>query len=70
MFKKKLVLGSLSAIALALFSNISIAMTPEQQGLEISKEAKQRDLGWVDSTADMLMLLRNKQGQESIREIK
>lgn len=70
MFKKKLVLGTLSAITLALVSNISIAMTPQQQGLEISKEAKQRDLGWVDSTADMLMLLRNKQGQQSIREIK
>ena len=33
-------------------------------------EAKKRDLGWQDSTADMVMLLRNKQGQESIREIK
>ncbi|HCM46794.1 MAG TPA: outer membrane lipoprotein-sorting protein, partial [Colwellia sp.] len=42
----------------------------EQKGLDISMEAKKRDLGWQDSTADMLMLLRNKQGQESIREIK
>ncbi|SFC98915.1 outer membrane lipoprotein-sorting protein [Pseudoalteromonas denitrificans] len=70
MLKKKMLISTLSAVALALMSNMSFALTPEQQGLEISKEAKQRDLGWVDSTADMLMLLRNKQGQESIREIK
>ncbi|PCI61196.1 MAG: outer membrane lipoprotein-sorting protein [Gammaproteobacteria bacterium] len=48
----------------------STAATPEQQGLAISKEAKLRDLGWQDSTAKMLMKLRNKQGQTSIREIK
>lgn len=41
-----------------------------QRGLEISKEAKLRDTGWTDNTSDMLMVLRNKQGQESIREIK
>jgi outer membrane lipoprotein-sorting protein len=46
------------------------AATPEQQGLTISKEAKTRDLGWQDSMANMLMKLRNKQGQESVREIK
>ena len=49
----------------------SFALTPaEQKGLDISIEAKKRDIGWQDNTADMLMLLRNKQGQESIREIK
>ncbi|WP_281560296.1 outer membrane lipoprotein-sorting protein [Thalassomonas sp. RHCl1] len=46
------------------------AQSPQEQGLAISKESKERDLGWSDSTADMLMLLRNKQGQESVREIK
>jgi len=42
----------------------------EQTGLDISIESKKRDIGWQDSTADMLMLLRNQQGQESVREIK
>ncbi|MGK2234101.1 MAG: hypothetical protein ACI92O_003319 [Colwellia sp.] len=42
----------------------------QRLGLEISQEAKLRDTGWTDSTSDMLMILRNKQGQESIREIK
>ncbi|MCO4799514.1 MAG: outer membrane lipoprotein-sorting protein [Colwelliaceae bacterium] len=42
----------------------------EKRGLEISKKAKQQDTGWKDSSSDMLMFLRNKQGQESLREIK
>lgn len=71
MLNKKMILSSLSAIALTLVANVSFALTPEEQkGLDISIETKKRDLGWQDSTADMLMLLRNKQGQESIREIK
>jgi len=60
----------LATIAFTFISASSSAVTPQEQGLAISKEAKKRDLGWVDSSADMLMLLRNKQGQESIREIK
>ncbi|OUR60985.1 outer membrane lipoprotein-sorting protein [Colwellia sp. 39_35_sub15_T18] len=71
MLNKKMLMSSLSAIALTLVTNVSLALTPaEQKGLDISTESKKRDLGWQDSTADMLMLLRNKQGQESIREIK
>ena len=48
----------------------SEAETPEAQGLAIITEADQRDLGWQDSTADMLMTLRNKNGKESIRQIR
>jgi outer membrane lipoprotein-sorting protein len=40
-----------------------------QRGMEISETAKARDTGWLDNTSDMFMILRNKQGQESIREI-
>lgn len=46
------------------------AMTPEQRGLEISIEAKQRDVGWADMATVMTMTLRNSEGQESIREIR
>ena len=64
-------LSTFSALTLTLISNVSFALTAEEQkGLDISVEAKKRDLGWQDSTADMLMVLRNQQGQESIREIK
>jgi len=70
MINKNVFFTVFSALAFTLTANVSLAATPEQQGLEISKEVKKRDLGWSDSTADMSMLLRNKQGQESIREIK
>ncbi|OUR81656.1 outer membrane lipoprotein-sorting protein [Colwellia psychrerythraea] len=71
MLTKKILISALSALSLLIVSNTSFALTAEEQkGLDISLEAKKRDLGWQDSTADMLMLLRNKQGQESIREIK
>ncbi|GGK71037.1 outer membrane lipoprotein-sorting protein [Amphritea balenae] len=53
-----------------LLSSPVMAQTPEERGLEIAKEAKQRDLGWGDMQADMLMVLRNKQGEESVREIR
>jgi len=49
----------------------SFALTDQQQkGMEISQEVKNRDIGWGDSKADMLMFLRNEHGQESVREIK
>ena len=44
--------------------------TPQQRGLEIATEAERRDSGFHDSTASMKMLLRNKQGQESTRDIR
>ena len=55
---------------LTLSAASSIALTPQEQGLEIAKQAKSRDIGWVDNSADMLMYLRNQQGQESVRELK
>ncbi|MBL4899819.1 MAG: outer membrane lipoprotein-sorting protein [Colwellia sp.] len=71
MLTKKILLSAVSALSLTLVATTSFALTPaEQKGLDISIEAKKRDLGWQDSTADMTMLLRNKQGQESIRVIK
>jgi outer membrane lipoprotein-sorting protein len=65
----------ISSLALALLSQSTVALsiddhTPEELGLQISTEVDQRDMGWIDSTADMLMLLRNEHGQESVREIK
>jgi len=71
MLTKKILISAISALSLSLVSTLSFALTVEEQkGLDISLEAKKRDLSWQDSTADMLMVLRNKQGQESIREIK
>jgi len=46
------------------------AQTPEEKGLAIVEEADKRDLGFTDSTANMLMILKNRHGQESRREIR
>ncbi len=46
------------------------AITPSEEGLAIALSAKAKDTGWGDFTADMTMYLRNKQGQESLREVK
>ncbi len=46
------------------------AETPEEKGLAIAIEVDRRDLGWSDSTANMKMILRNKQGDTSEREIR
>jgi outer membrane lipoprotein-sorting protein len=46
------------------------AETPEEQGLAIAVEADRRDTGWRDMTATMTMVLRNRQGEESTREIR
>ena len=47
-----------------------VAETAEEKGLQIAQEADRRDSGWTDQQADMFMTLRNRQGQESKREIR
>jgi outer membrane lipoprotein-sorting protein len=64
----QLILTSMAS-ALMVLALPSLANSPEQQGLAIVTEAKARDAGWQDSTANMEMILRNREGQESTREI-
>ena len=65
----KLALGA--AIASPLMISLPVqAENPMEKGLAISEEAKRRDLGWQDMKAQMQMVLRNKQGQESVREVR
>ena len=45
------------------------AATPAQRGLEIATEVDRHDTGWHDFQARMTMLLRNKQGEESLRHM-
>lgn len=46
------------------------AFADQAKGLKIAKEADKRDTGFADFTADMIMILRNKQGQESKRDMR
>ncbi len=54
----------------ALLSLNLAAQTAEQRGLEIATEVEALDSGWSDQIADMTMILRNRQGEESTREIR
>lgn len=55
---------------LALLAAPAFAETPEEKGLAIAREADHRNDGFGDSSATMQMILRNKQGEESKREIR
>jgi len=46
------------------------ADTNEDKGLSIAKKVDSHDQGWRDSTASLKMILRNQQGEESIRTIR
>lgn len=57
-------------IALFLLPLVAAAESPEEKGLAIAKEADRRDTGFKDFTANLLMVLKNKHGQESSRNIR
>lgn len=62
---KKLLIITFLSIPLAV-----MAQTAEEKGLQIAKQAKAYDAGFVDFTANMLMTLKNKKGDTSSREIR
>lgn len=43
---------------------------PEEAGLALAREARERQIGFGNFTADQTMVLRNKQGQESRRKLR
>ncbi len=46
------------------------AETAAEKGLAIAIEADHRDTGWGDSAADLTMVLRNRHGDESTRQLR
>jgi len=67
---KSFMLASIPLFLLFLLIPVSIlAETAEEKGLAIALEADKRDSGYGDSTATMEMILRNRHGQESRREM-
>ena len=67
---------ALSAVALAAFvwsaapSAGRAADSPEEQGLKIATEARERQKGFGNFTASLAMTLRNRRGQESHRKVR
>ena len=60
----------LTAAAVASTEAIDQAGSPEEKGLEIAREMDRRDSGWADQSAVLRMILRNRSGQESDREMR
>ncbi len=53
-----------------IYSTTIFALSPEEKGLEIATEVDKRDTGFADSKADLVMLLKNRHGEESTRYIR
>lgn len=63
---------AVAVLAALLFgcSGAALAETPEEKGRAIAEEADRRDLGFEDSYSELKMVLTNKQGQSSTRELR
>ena len=66
----------LNAVALAVTGLITMTpslahtQTPEEKGQAVAERADREDSGWHDNASVMRMVLRNKSGQESVRELR
>ncbi|MES9978120.1 MAG: outer membrane lipoprotein-sorting protein, partial [Candidatus Thiodiazotropha sp. 6PLUC5] len=56
--------------SLLLIPTAMVAATPEEKGLEIATEVEARDTGFHDFKATMTMLLKNRHGEESLRDMR
>lgn len=72
MLKMKKLASLLVATTLlgGLFAPGLMAQTSQEKGLEIAQQRKAHDLGWGDSVATTTMLLRNQNGDESLRKMR
>lgn len=70
MMTKHLTSAIIAGVLIASISGFTFADAAEDKGLAIAQQIKLRDEGWIDMTASMNMVLRNKNGQESVRQIR
>lgn len=56
-----------TALTIATLALPALAQSPEERGLDIASRAAERVEGYEDTTAKGEMILRNAQGQESVR---
>lgn len=70
MFSRHLSRPSLGLLLLLVSPLTAVALDASERGLEIAREVDIRDAGWHDLKAEMTMLLKNRQGQTSLREMR
>jgi len=68
----QLIAAFIPIFAITVLHSLHLAAeeTPEGKGLAIAVEADRRNTGYNNSTANMLMILKNRHGQESRRQIR
>lgn len=59
-----------AAILVLLSPSVAPAQSSEDKGLAIAVEARKRDTGFGDSSAELLMILRGLRGDETTRELR
>lgn len=57
-------------ISMTILYGPAFAETAEEKGLAIAQEVDRRDSGWNNATVSLKMVLHNRQGEESTREIR
>jgi len=67
---KKIIFNIFLAVSLLGGSLNVVAETAEEKGLAIAVEIDKRDTGFKDSTVKLKMVLKNKQGRSSVRELR
>ncbi|MGF1630352.1 MAG: outer membrane lipoprotein-sorting protein [Kiloniellaceae bacterium] len=70
--KRRTDTAALVFVAVLALGSVGVgqAETPEEKGRAIAEEVDRRDLGFGDSEAELKMLLTNKQGETSTRELR
>ncbi len=63
-------IAAVAATMIAAHPAAAGAQTPEERGRQIAERADQEDSGWLDDGSEMRMILRNKGGEESTRELR
>lgn len=58
------------ALILCLIAFNALAATPQEQGLAIAQESDRRDQGFGDFRVDLEMVLKNRHGEESRRQLR
>lgn len=66
---KPLSLAIFAILAALILAGGVKAQTPEEQGYEIAARSDRSDRGFTDSFVELKMILRNANGQESMREL-
>ena len=68
--RNKIVYLIIGLFLFSLLPGFVLAETIEEKGLVIAREADKRDQGFKDSAVNMQMILMNKHGEKSIRDLR